>query len=735
MKLIVAEKPSVGRAIAEAVGAASRKDGYIEGRGWIVSWFRGHLIDLAYPDAYPGWQGSFKATFDKLPMIPDEWIWEIQDGSKGQYEVVTALMRRSDVDIVYNACDADREGEGIFRRVADKIRLDKPVKRFWSTSLVPEQILSDIASARPGGDYDGLADAAYGRAKADWLVGMNASRAYSVLYGTKVSAGRVQTPTLAIVVARTRQVDAFKSAPFYQAVLDLGGWEVFGERMEDRAAAESAADKCRRGTAKVLKVERKTERNSAPRLYDLTALQRDASTRAGLSADATLAALQSLYEKKLATYPRTESKFIGEADRASAEKALAAVANEAVCGAAAAAFDESRADLSRVVDDSKVHGHGAILPTELATPSAVSKLSGDELTVMRLVCCRLLAAIMEPATRLRSRLSCTCAGDVYEAAGSVVVDASWIAVDDACRRLVGNAEASETEDNPEQVIPEDVSEGDEIAVADARVKEGKTAPPKLYTDATLLSAMENVGRTIEDKELKAAIDDGSLHSGGLGTPATRAATIEKIIDDGYVERKGRSLRATERGCAVIDAVAESLKTPELTAKWELELSRVERGEATLSGFMKGIEGYTQRIVGDAKESFDPSRKTALSGVKAVGTCPVCGKPVIRKNKTFQCSSNVFGGEDAGYKLLEGCGFKLNVNQCGKALTDKQAASLLAGKKVHLAGLKRKDGATFETDAELGDPPYSGFVRFCERKGRAGTGRAKGRSPSRKRGAR
>ena len=387
--------------------------------------------------------------------------------------------------------------------------------------------------------------------------------------------------------------------------------------------------------------------------------------------------------------------------------------------------------MARVVDDSKVHGHSAILPTELCTAAAVAKLQGAERAVMLLVCCRLLSSVMDPAERLRSRITCVLDGAAYTASGSVVTDASWIGVDAAARTLVGGpAEKAESEES--QLIPDGVSAGDSLDVREARVKEGKTAPPKPYTDATLLSAMEHAGRGIEDAALKAAIEDDVSHSGGLGTPATRAATIEKLVSDGYVERKGRSLRATERGMALVDAVTGSLKTPELTARWELELSRVEAGEARLESFMEGIESYTSLVVSEAKKGFDPSRRAALSGSKSVGACPLCGSPVVRRGGVYQCSSNRFSGKDDGYKLLEGCGFKLFAKQCRKELTDSQAARLLDGKTVHLAGLKRKDGTTFEADARL-EPPYEGWVKFCAKEG--GSAKAKGRPRRRRAGGR
>lgn len=712
--LIIAEKPSVARAIAEAVGASSRKDGYIEGQGWIVSWCRGHLVDYDNPDSYPEWAGPWELS--KLPMIPVEWKRSVSYGCAEQYGVLETLLHRSDVERVYNACDADREGEGIFRRVAELANVDKPIYRLWSTSLVADQILHDIADAAPSGRYDGLAASAEGRAKADWLVGMNASRAYSVLYG-HVNAGRVQTPTLALVVNRTRSIKSFVSKPFFQAFADLGGWRVYSDRFESKDAASSISDDCSQAPLTITRVERKSENNRAPRLYDLTGLQRDASTRKGLTADETLAALQSLYEKKLATYPRTESKFIGETDKAVASRVLDLVRNEGVCGPdAAAAFDASRADIERIVDDSKVHGHSAILPTELCTMEAVANLSGNEVIIMRLVCCRLLAAVMDPATRIRTKIEALSAsGHALRAAGSIIVDPSWIAVDEAA--FAGSPEKGDSGDDEQ--IPEDVTEGSSIEAIEAGVKDGKTTPPKHYTDATLLSAMEHVGRSIEDAALKAAIEDDSSHSSGLGTPATRAATIEKLIAQKYISRKGRSLIATDRGVALIDAVSDSLKTPELTAEWERRLSLVESGEADLSSFIHGIEDYTRTVVAEAVDAFDPGKKAALSNEKTVGKCPKCGSPVVKRRGSYECVTNCYSGAAEGYKLTEGCGFKLISKQCGKELTEREAMKIIAGETVHVSGLKRKDGSVFDADLTLGGEPWDGWAKFAPKKNRPG----------------
>ena len=739
MRLIIAEKPSVARAIADAVGAHSRKDGYIEGGGCIVSWCRGHLVDLVPPDGYEQWAGPWDIA--KLPMIPDDWRWEVLDDSAGQFGVLEKLLTRPDVDEVVDACDADREGEGIFRRVIRHAGCSKPLLRLWSTALTPDAIRADLAKMRPESEYDGLGDSAEGRAKADWLVGMNGSRAYTTLYGTRLSVGRVQTPTLALVVERTRAFKSFKSKPFYQPVISLGGahggFDAFGEKHEDRGTADGVAAACSGGVAEVSFLERKSEKNRAPMLYDLTSLQKDASTVAGLTAEESLDALQALYEAKLATYPRADSRYIGVADVPGAERVIDALVGDVFLGSSlAGAFDRRRADLTRVADDSKVHGHGAILPTEELDSEAMGRLSGAQRSVMILICTRLLSAVMEPATRLKTKVVLNCAGYEFTASGNVVTDASWIAVDEVGRNLAGGrGKGAEEEEEPVQAIPDGLEQGETLPVDAVDVKEGKTTPPKPYTDATLLSAMANAGRRIDDKELRDAIDDDASHSGGLGTPATRAATIEKLLADGYIARKGRQLSATDFGCALIDAVSDSLKTPELTARWELELSHVENGSGCLADFLAGIADYTAQVVADAKSSFNPAAAEALLGANAVGKCPKCGRPVIKKGATYRCSSNRYSGADDGYKLLEGCGFRLFARQCGKELTAAQVRSLLAGKTVKLTGLRKRDGSTFDTEARLEDAPYeTGRVVFCGgRPKAAGAGQKGGRRYARRKG--
>lgn len=724
MRLVIAEKPSVARAIAGAVGAKSKGDGYIEGAGYVVTWCHGHLVDLAEPGDYEQWEGPWDLA--KLPMIPERWLWRpaADEGAARQLRVIADLMARADVDEVVNACDADREGEGIFRRVYEHLGCSKPVLRLWSTSLVDEAIRKDLARMRPGSDYDGLGDAAEGRAKADWLVGMNGTRAYTLVYDARppLSVGRVQTPVLAMVAARTLEARGFKPKPFWRVIAHLDGFAVESERFDAREEADALlADVLAHPRATVVSVERKDAAAKPPLLYDLTSLQRDASTRAGLTADETLAALQSLYERKLATYPRTDSRYITADDADGAAALIPRIASPGIVGeAAAGAFDPSRADIARVVNDGKVSGHGAVLPTGELDEAAMEGLSGAERAVMLLVCCRLLAAVMEPGMRAHAKAVIKIAGLDFSASGTSVKDASWMAVDDACRRALKDLGGEDGAEPASGVVPENLFEGDELKVGDAEVREGKTAAPKPYTDATLLSAMENAGRDIEDAELKAAIADDSSHSGGLGTPATRADTIERIISKGFAERKGRSILATDKGIQLVETVADGLKSPLLTAEWEARLAAIERDGAAIGEFIADIGAYAREVVAEARESFDPARFSAAS----IGKCPLCGGAVVptRSGKGWHCANQRSVKDGDGWKEAGSCAFRIGY-VAGKLLTEKQARSLLSGGTAAVKGMRKRAGGTFDAKCVL-DP--DGRVSFVREKRRSGNNRNSGR---------
>lgn len=710
--LIIAEKPSVARGIAEAVGAHERKDGFIAGNGYLLSWCHGHIVGLDRPRDYPEFS---RVGLDDLPMVPAEWRWHVSEDGEDQFKVLRKLMASPDVECIVNACDADREGEDIFRRVYEFVGCSKPVRRFWSTSLVPEQVRADLAAAKPQSAYDGLADSARGRAKADWLVGMNASTVLNALYRAGLSCGRVQTPTLALIVERTRKSRAFKPEPFYQVRISAHGMSLLGDKLSDNDKAASRADKARGGGITVTSVERKREKDKAPKLYDLTSLQRDASDLSGLTAEQTLNALQALYEAKLMTYPRTESRYVMESDLPEVEAVLSKLVREGLPGKAVGeAFKSAKPDIAKVADDSKVHGHGAVLPTRLVTAAGVAALPDDQRAVALLVCARLVEAVMPDAVKQKAKVVAECNGDAYEASSTEVIEASWLAVYDELKTLV-KRKLDDKEPAPAPIIPADVAQGATYPIEAADVKEGKTAPPKPFTDSTLLAAMEHAGRTIDDVELKAAIDDDTMHSAGLGTPATRASVIENLLKRGYIVRKGKSLLSTERGEALVDVACPSLKTPVLTAQWELELSKVERGEAALSDFLAGIEQYTRDVVNETKLDYDADKAMAVSGREVLCPCPECGAPVTlsRSGGQWQCSASKWDPEQ-DFKLVSGDGFKLNVKQFGKKLTQNQARGIASGKPTVVKGLKKKDGSTFDAKLVLGPKPYTGWAELAPR---------------------
>lgn len=710
--LIIAEKPSVARGIAEAVGAHERKDGFIAGNGYLLSWCHGHIVGLDRAREYPEFS---RVGIDDLPMVPAEWRWHLSEDGEDQFRVLKKLMASHDVEYIVNACDADREGEDIFRRVYEFVGCSKPVRRFWSTSLVPEQVRADLAAAKPQCAYDGLADSARGRAKADWLVGMNASTVLNALYRAGLSCGRVQTPTLALIVDRTRKSREFKPEDFYQVRIAAHGMTLLGEKLSDKDKAASRVDKARGNAITVTSVERKREKDKAPKLYDLTSLQRDASDLSGLTAEQTLNALQALYEAKLMTYPRTESRYIMESDLPEVEAVLSRLVREGLPGKAVGeAFKSAKPDTAKVADDSKVHGHGAVLPTRLVTAAGVAALPDDQRTVALLVCARLVEAVMPDAVKQKAKVVAECNGDAYEASSTEILEASWLAVYDELKTLI-KLKSDDKEPAAAPIIPADVAQGATYPVESTDVKEGKTTPPKPYTDSTLLAAMEHAGRTIDDVELKAAIDDDTMHSAGLGTPATRASVIEGLLKRGYIVRKGKSLLSTERGEALVDVACPSLKTPLLTAQWELELSKVERGEAALSDFLAGIEQYTRDVVRETRRDYDAEKAMAVSGREVLCPCPECGAPVTlsKGGGQWQCSASKWDPEQ-DFKLVSGDGFKLNVKQFGKKLTQNQARGIASGKPTAVKGLKKKDGSTFDAKLVLGPKPYSGWAELAPR---------------------
>lgn len=584
MRLIIAEKHSVGQAIAQALGGHMEKhDGYIEVGDGLVTWAQGHLVDLAAPDEYKDHDWG-RWSLDTLPIDPTpDWQWKVSrdKGADRQYKVVAGLMRRGDVDMLVDACDPDREGEAIFRRIVKHAGVSKPMRRLWVASLEEDAIRDALASMKDETEYQGLADSAMIRAKADWLIGMNASRAYSLVYNARFTVGRVQTPTLAMIVDRDRQIAGHVAQPYWKVVAPMGGWKLAGERLDKREDAETLlrivnAPDFRFG---IFAVERKQRHDAPPRLYDLTGLQKDMSRLHGLTAARTLAALQSLYEKKLATYPRTDSQYITHDDLDTLRGLTEG--DRLAAGFIEPAAKPERPHLELTVNDAKVAGHTAILPTMQADKAALDELGDDERLVLTRVVRRMWEAVGDDYVhdvmnvvanidphwcekhpdegRLLPEGECR-----FTSRSDQPVSLGWHAIEHAAPQ----EDHGEEDEAVGNIIPANLVDGVSIAPVPqcgATLSEGKTKPPKPFTEATLLAAMEHASRWVEDKDLKAALDDDESHSGGIGTPATRADVIEKLIRTGYVERKGKQLRSTEQGRSLIDVVAPKLKDVALTA--------------------------------------------------------------------------------------------------------------------------------------------------------------------------
>ena len=623
-KLVIAEKPSVAQSLAAVIGATARKDGYLEGNGWRVSWCVGHLAGLADADSYDPKYAKWR--YDDLPILPEHWQMVVGKDKKKQFDVLKKLMNAPDVTEVVNACDAGREGELIFRSVYELAGCQKPMKRLWISSMEDSTIREGFANLRPGVDYDGLRDAALCRAKADWLVGINATRLFSVLYHRTLNIGRVMSPTLALIVQREAEIDTFEPVPFYTVSLELPGLTVSGERMSDRASAQQLKEACRGAAVTIKKVECKEKSEKPPALYDLTTLQRDANRLLGFTAQQTLDYLQSLYEKKLCTYPRTDSRYL-TSDMAEGLPVLVNLVANAMPFRKGIAIS---CDEAQVINDKKVTDHHAVIPTRNLQNADLSGLPVGERMILELVALRLLCAAAEPHTYSETAVTVECAGAEFTTKGKTVERPGWRALDAAYRSALKNAEPDK--ENEDKILPE-LSEGQTLPISNAAVKEGKTSPPKHFTEDTLLSAMETAGKEDmpEDAERK-----------GLGTPATRAGILEKLVSAGFLERKKNrktvQLLPSHDAVSLITVLPEQLQSPLLTAEWEYRLGEIERGQLAPEEFLAGISTMLKDLVGTyqiikgTEYLFTPPREV-------VGKCPRCGGEVAELQKGFFCQND------------------------------------------------------------------------------------------------
>ena len=672
MKLVIAEKPSVAQSLAAVIGATARKDGYLEGNGWRVSWCVGHLAGLADADVYnPDYA---KWRYDDLPILPEHWQMVVGKDKKKQFAVLKQLMNAPDVTEVVNACDAGREGELIFRLVYQQAGCKKPFSRLWLSSMEESAIREGFAHLKPSTEYDALYNAALCRERADWMVGINASRLFSCLYGQPLAVGRVMTPVLAMTVVREAAIAAFTLEKFYTVALTLAdGGTASSKRFAQKADAELLLSKCRKeGRATVQKMERKEKSESPPQLYDLTALQRDANRLLGFTAQQTLDYAQSLYEKRLITYPRTDSRFLTEDMAASLPGLVTAT------GKAFAVEEPIPIHVQQVINGSKVTDHHALLPTKSMAHADLAALPAGERNILRLIAARLLCAVGEPHRYAETTTITICAGEEFSAKGKVVLSEGWKAVE---RKMLGELLGKQKEP---AVLP-DVKEQSQCSVAGAELKEGQTSPPKHFTEDTLLHAMETASAD--------SMPEG-VERQGIGTPATRAATIEKLVQKGFLERKGNKktkvLLPTDKGKALITVMPEEIQSPEMTADWETKLLRIERGEMEPEEFMTEIKEMISSLVTTTEAAKGAN---ALMKNKIIGVCPNCGKPVVEREKGWFCENRecrfVLWKDNAFFKRL------------GKRLDGRMADKLLRDGRVRLKDCKSAKGKTYNATVLLG----------------------------------
>ena len=684
MKLIIAEKPSVAKSIASALGAKSGADGYFQGNGLIVSWCVGHLVS---PMDAAGYDERFKKwRYDDLPILPEPFCYVLAPGKEDTFENLRTLMDRPDVDTVVNACDAGREGELIFRLVYEMAGCKKPVERLWISSMEDSAIREGFHDLRPGAEYDALYQSALCRQKADWLVGINATRLFSVLYHRTLNVGRVQTPTLAMLAERDGKIMLFQKEKYHHIRLQVDGIEAVSEKFTDPAQAKQVQAACQNRQAVCTSVTREKKKEQPPKLYDLTTLQREANRIFGYTAKQTLDYAQSLYEKKLLTYPRTDSRYLTSdmAETASCVIHLAAKVPP---------FDGCSGFFPLVelmVSDKDVSDHHAIIPTMEIEKADIKALPVGERNLLLLVCCKLLCASASPYEYEAITATFDCGGHTFTAKGKCILAEGWREIE----RIFRSSLKEKSEDTESGDVLANFTEGQTFENMAATVTEHFASPPKPYTEDTLLSAMENAGKEDipEDAERK-----------GLGTPATRAAIIEKLVAAGFVERKGKNLIPTKAGINLVTVLPEALTSPMLTAEWEQRLSAIAKGEADPGQFMEGIRSMTRELIQTYSHISEDGQKLFAPEKEVIGNCPRCGKPVYEGKKNFACSDR-------------SCTFVLWKNDRfwtsrKKELTKKMAADLLKKGRTSVRGMwSEKKGATYDAAVILDDTGGK-FINF------------------------
>ena len=681
MQLVIAEKPSVAASIAAALGVKEKKDGYIEGGGYLISWCVGHLVELAEAAAY-GEQYK-KWSYESLPILPEEWQYNVAADKGKQFSILKELMHRADVSEVVNACDAGREGELIFRFVYEVTGCNKPMRRLWISSMEDKAIKAGFADLKDGRDYDALYASALCRAKADWIIGINATRLFSCLYDKTLNVGRVQTPTLKMLVDRGEAISHFKKEKYYHVRLDLSGAEAASERISDKSRADALKAACEAGTAVCVSLTKEKKTAAPPKLFDLTSLQREANKIYGYTAKQTLDLAQTLYEKRLLTYPRTDSAFLTDDMGDTAAKTVAMLSGKLPFMEGA----EFTPEVSRTLDSSKVSDHHAIIPTMELAKTDLAALPESERNILTLAGARLIFAAAEPHIFEAVTAVFSCADTEFTARGKTVLAGGWKDLERRYRAtLKGKPDPEDADSDGENTLPE-LSEGQSFESPTAKVTEHFTTPPKPHNEATLLSAMERAGNEDTDPDAERR---------GLGTPATRAAVIEKLVKSGFAERKGKQLIPTQNGAALVSVLPDMLTSPQLTAEWENNLTQIAKGAADAGDFMQRIEAMARELV---KENATADKdKVAFTGGEekpSIGKCPRCGSPVHEGRKNFYCSNR-----DCAFTMWKNDRF---FEERKVTFTPKIAAALLKSGKINVKDLySPKTGKTYDGTVVLAD---------------------------------
>lgn len=673
--LVIAEKPSVAQSYAKNLSAYKREDGYLEGESCIVSWCLGHLAEYAQPEEYdPKYE---KWQFDDLPILPEAWKLKVSKDKKKQFEVIKTLMNRSDVEYLVNGCDAGREGELIFQRVYVLAGCRKPVKRLWISSMEDAAIQKGFQTMKSEEEYKNLCMAAVCRAQADWLIGMNGTRAYTTRYFKRLVVGRVQTPTLAMLAERQERIEHFQKEAFYKVALTDGKLTVVSENIANEEAAELLAALCNGSTAVVTQMKKERKKSFPPKLYDLTSLQREANRYFGYTAKRTLDMLQELYEEKLLTYPRTDSQFVTEDMKDSVEELV----EKMPVLLSFVDYGQLGHGIKRVINNAKVSDHHAILPTKEVVEKGIADLPADKKNLMMLICQQLVQATGEEYLYEQTDITVKCQEHDFKARGKIPVQMGFKEVEKAFKQLCVKAEPVE-EKEKETSIPAGYEEGMRLFPVKAEKTTHYTSPPKPFNEDTLLAAMETAG----NKEF-----DSETEKKGLGTPATRASIIEKLVSSGYAQRKGKQILPSTEGKELVKVMPAYLKSAVMTAEWENQLLMMEKGQITDTQFMGEITSLVRKILEVCREIPEEERRRFQTAREVIGKCPVCGCDVFEGKQNFYCSNR-----QCDFALWKENRF---LGSMEKNLDKKMARELLDKACTHVKGLysKKKD---MKFDADL-----------------------------------